>query len=126
MTKVLRELLQNNEPLFSSALAKLEGSTGNDGVDLQLIADVTHKAHAIMRTIGLDPADTTARELYLGLNAYVWNRDDYSIFIDADYVLLNIEGEIVSFNLIDIINNLHHEIGFDERVVTHGQRALRG
>lgn len=126
MTKVLRELLQNNEPLFFTALAKLEGSTGNDGVDLQLIADITHKAHNIMRTLGLDPADTTARELYLGLNAYVWNRDDYSIFIDADYVLLNIEGKIVSFNLIDIINNLHHEISFDERVVTHAQRALRG
>lgn len=126
MTKVLQDLLTSNEPLFSLALANLETSTGNDGVDLRIIADITHKAHEIMRIIGLDPGDTTARELYLGLNAYVWNRDDYSAFIDADYVLLNMEGEIISFNIIDIIENLHHELGFNERILTHAQRALRG
>lgn len=126
MTKVLQQLLSSDEPLFSSALAQLEKSTGHEGIDLRLIADITHKAHDIMRSINLDPADTTARELYLALNAYAAKAGDYTIFIDADYVLLRLEDEVVSFNIIDIIENAHHELGFEARTSSHGQRALRG
>jgi sugar/nucleoside kinase (ribokinase family) len=126
MARFLQDLLTTNDPLFPFAMHQLEKSTGHDGVDVRLIADITHKAHDIMRTLGLDPADTTARELYLALNAYSHQSDSQEVLFDADYVLLNIEGEVVSFNLIDVIENAHHELGFEKRLVAHGQRSLRG
>lgn len=126
MTKFLQELLTTTEPLFPQALTQLERATGNDGVDVRLIADITHKAHDVMRGIGLDPADTTARELYLALNAYAHKNTSHELFFDADFVLLKIENDVVSFNLIDVIENAHHELPFEKRMVDHGQRALRG
>ncbi len=126
MTKALQDLLTSNEPLFPSALSQLERSTGGSGVDIRLIADVTHKAHEIMRTLKLDPADTKGRELYLALNSFVMKNDKFDVFFEADYVLIIIDNEVVSFNLIDVIENAHHELPFEKRIFSHGQRALRG
>ena len=126
MTKFLQDLLTSTEPLFSQAIGQLERSTGNDGVDVRLIGDITHKAHEVMRGIGLDTADTTARELYLALNAYALKRESHEILFDADFVLMKLENEVVSLNLIDVVENAHHQLSFDERIISHGQRALRG
>ena len=63
MAKFLKQLLDAHEPLFSSSLRQLESMTGHRGVDVAYIADITARAHHIMRSIGLDPADTTALEL---------------------------------------------------------------
>ncbi|MDB5178003.1 MAG: putative Ribokinase [Candidatus Saccharibacteria bacterium] len=126
MTKFLQDLLTSTEPLFPQALSQLERSTGNDGVDVRLIADITHKAHDVMRALRLDPADTTARELYLALSAYAHKNTSYELFFDADFVLLKIENDVISFNLIDVVENAHHELPFEKRMVSHGQRALRG
>lgn len=126
MTKFLQNLLTTNEPLFPQALSQLEKSTGEDGIDVRLIADITHKAHEIMRSLSLDPADTTARELYLALNAHTQRAKSHELLFDADFTLLQIQGEVVSFNLIDVIENSHHELVFEQRLLVHGQRALRG
>ncbi|MDB5165885.1 MAG: putative Ribokinase [Candidatus Saccharibacteria bacterium] len=126
MTKFLQDLLTSTEPLFPQALSQLERSTGSDGVDVRLIADVTHKAHDVMRGLKLDTADTTARELYLALNSYITQSTTHELLFDADFMLLKIENEVVSFNLIDVIENVHHQLPFDQRMITHGQRALRG
>jgi ribokinase len=32
----------------------------------------------------------------------------------------------VSFNLIDVIENSHHELGYGQKIASHGQRSLRG
>ena len=125
MAKFLQQLLGNNEPLFGISLHGLEKSTGHDGVDLRLIADITQASHDIMRSIGLDPADSTSREVYLALNAQV-GRHDFESLLAADFVLLNVNEELVSFNVIDVIENAHHELSFEQRIVSHGQRALRG
>ena len=126
MTKFLQNLLTSTEPLFPQALSQLEKSTGGDGVDVRLIADVTHKAHEIMRKISLDPADTTARELYLSLGSYSRRPESHELLFDADFTLLQIENEVISFNLIDVIESGHHELPFEQRSLAHGQRALRG
>lgn len=126
MTKFLQELLTSTEPLFPQALSQLERSTGNEGVDVRLIADITHKAHDVMRALRLDTADTTARELYLALNAFVKQSADHELFFDADYTLIKLDDDVVSFNLIDVIENAHHELAFEKRMMSHGQRALRG
>lgn len=127
MSKVLQHLLANEEPLFPLVLNKLEQSTGNSGVDTRLIADITHKAHEVMRSLALDPADSTAREVYLALNSYV-KKDTgaFALLLDCDFVLWKFDGEVVSFNLVDIIENAHHELLFEQRLTSHGRRALRG
>ena len=43
---------------------QLEKTTGASGVDTRLIADITERAHTIMRQLGLDVRDTTCEELY--------------------------------------------------------------
>ena len=127
MSKVLQQLLANEEPLFPLVLSKLEQSTGNSGVDTRLIADITHTAHDVMRSLGLDPADSTAREVYLALNSAVKKNDIvHEALLSADYVVWKIDSDVVSFNLIDIIENSHHELSFEKRTTVHGERALRG
>ncbi len=126
MTKFLQGLLTSNEPLFPVVLQQLETSTGHDGVDVRLIADITQAAHTVMRQLRLDPADTTAHELYLALNAYIVKETSHELLYDDDFVLLQLNGEVVSFNLIDAIENAHHQIPFEKRLVSHGQRSLRG
>lgn len=126
MAKFLQNLLDVNTPLFPLALKRLEEATGHSGVDVRLIADITHEAHAIMRQLGLDPADTTARELYLALNAYIEKESSYEMLLASDFVLLRIDNQTISFNLIDVIENNHHQLEFESRGVEHGRRALRG
>lgn len=64
MAKFLRDLLEAEEPLFSLSLKQLEKSSGHHGIDTKLIGEILEKAHASMRALGLDPADTTGREFY--------------------------------------------------------------
>ncbi len=125
MSKFLQKILDIDEPMFSVGLSNLEKATGRSGVDTRTIADITHKAHEIMRSLGLDPSDSTAREVYQSLNSAV-KKDKEFMFIDSDFVLMSLGDEVVSFNLIDIVENSHHEISFADRIISHGQRSLRG
>ncbi|HEX6257845.1 MAG TPA: hypothetical protein VFZ48_00020 [Candidatus Saccharimonadales bacterium] len=67
MAKILRDLLDAEEPLFSLALQQLEKASGHKGIDARLIGEITQKTHAAMRELGLDWHDTTGREFYQGL-----------------------------------------------------------
>jgi len=96
------------------------------GVDVRLIGDTISRGHWVMRELGLDPADTTARELYLALQAYIRRNDDYELLLETDFVLLPVDGEVISFNLIDAIENSHYDLSLDQRCLRHGRRALRG
>jgi sugar/nucleoside kinase (ribokinase family) len=126
MAKFLQQLLQIDEPLFSVGMNQLEKATGHSGVDTRLIADITQKAHSIMRRLDLDPADSTGKELYLALIASVKRGTYETLLLDADYILLGFDGGVVSFNLIDVIENSHHELAYEQRIVSHGRRSLRG
>lgn len=126
MSKFLQSILNTKEPLFSNGLAQLEKATGNSGVDTRLIADIIEKAHTIMRKLGLDPRDSTGTELYYALISAVKNDKAELLFADADYVLLTVDNKVISFNLIDIIENSHHELSYEKQIISHGQRSLRG
>lgn len=126
MAKFLQKLLDAEEPMFTTGLRQLEQATGHSGVDTRLIADIMHRAHSIMRSLGLDPADTTHEELYHTLNSSVPHGTAIDLLSDNDYVLLTVDGHTISFNLIDVIENAHHGLAFDQRVKNHGQRSLRG
>ena len=126
MSKFLHRLLGVNNPLFTDGLERLEKMTGNKGIDTRLIADITAKLHQIMKQLNLDTTDTNGRELYSALMAAAEIGSADELLMDADYVLVSIDNAIVSLNLIDIIENSHHHMHFDNQVVCHGQRALIG
>jgi hypothetical protein len=126
MARFLQLLLDAKEPMFSVGLIRLEKSTGRSGVDARLIADITEKAHKIMRYLGLDTHDTTGRELYFALVESVKRGKSELLLADADYVLIMLDNKIISFNLIDIIENTHHGLSYDKQIISHGQRSLRG
>ena len=126
MANYLQTALNINHHLFKNGMMALEKSTGNSGVDSRLIADVIETAHKVMRVLGLDTSDTTGRELYHSLMAAVKHSHIESLLSDTDYVLYIIDGKVISFNLIDVIENSHHELPFNKQIVSHGQRSLRG
>ena len=126
MAKFLQRLLDAREPLFSTGLNQLEIASGRSGVDVRLIADITHASHRIMRSLGLDPADSSAREFYQALNASVANGRADELLMNDDYVLVSLHDETISCNLIDVIENAHHQLSFEDRSKSHGQRSLRG
>lgn len=121
----LADLLGHDHPLFVYNLASLERVVGGEGVDTRLIADVTTKAHAAMRELGLDTTNTLASELYQALVAAARRDDAKKILKDMAYVLLDVDGEIVSFNLQDVIENAHHELHFADRQLENARRHLR-
>lgn len=126
MSHFLKRVLQADSPLFRTNLSILEKITGNSGIDVRIIADVTHGAHRVMRRLNLDPADTTARELYMALNSTVHSGLAEEVLINTDYVVYSVDGYPISFNMIDIIENVHHDLSFDNRSLTRGQRSLKG
>jgi len=128
MSHFLQSLLGvgDDNRVFRTGLAKLEKMTGNSGVDIRLIADIIENGHNVMRKLGLDINDTTARELYFTLNSAVRRDCIEWTLADTDYVLMVIDDEIVSLNMIDVIENAHHELKFERRIISHGQRSLRG
>ncbi len=67
MAKFLRDLLDAEEPLFTTSLQQLEKVSGNTGADVKLISDITEKAHESMRLMGLDPVASTGEEIYHAL-----------------------------------------------------------
>ncbi|MDB5176852.1 MAG: putative Ribokinase [Candidatus Saccharibacteria bacterium] len=122
---MLKQLLGNDHPLFSANMVDLERATGNAGVDVKLLADVLERGHRVLRSIGLDPADTTGTEAYRALNNLVKSEGAQKQLADADSVVIFLGEDLVSFNLQDVIENAHHELPFADRVMGHAQRHLR-
>lgn len=126
MGRLLADLLGNNHPLFVRNMTRMEQATGHAGIDTRLIADITEKAHAVMREMGLDPVDTSARELYMSLISTVSRSGQAERLLgDTHYVLLLVENELISFCLHDVIENAHHQLPFEARKYDHAQRHLR-
>ncbi len=67
MSRMLSELLGATEPLFSLSVRQLEHESGKPGVDVRLSAEIIGKIRLVTEQLGLDPNDTTPKELYFGL-----------------------------------------------------------
>lgn len=74
MSRTLAILLGVSADELSRQLAHLERSHHDEPVDVRLIGDIAGRSARIHRHLGLDPADTTPRELYMALRHRV--RDD--------------------------------------------------
>lgn len=125
MAHVLKQLLGNDHPLFTRNLMQLEHATGSAGVDIRLIADITEKTHAILRELNLDPSDSHGKEVYQALIQSVKTDKAHDLLKESSYVLLDFYGDILSFNLQDVIESAHHELPYEKRVSAHGLRHLR-
>lgn len=120
MAKFLQDLLKAQEPLFSTALRRLEQAAGHSSVDVRLISDIIARAHHVMRQIGLDPADTTYLELH---HALLSHADDTGLFDETEFVGLSFGGKVLSFNIDDIQENIHNSP--DSQTSQHMQFNLR-
>lgn len=67
MTCLLAELLNAPEPAFSLRLRQLERASGDPAVDIRLSSALLRAGQQKICELGLDPADTTADELYEAL-----------------------------------------------------------
>jgi hypothetical protein len=67
MTRFLSESLQAPEPSFRLQLRQLEQANGMPNADIRLSTEVAHATRAKLAELGLDPQDTTPKELYLSL-----------------------------------------------------------
>jgi len=67
MAKFLSDLLDAEEPVFTTAIHQLEDVSGRNGADAKLIGDITAMAHENLRELGLVPAAATGEEVYHAL-----------------------------------------------------------
>ena len=75
MCKTLSELLAAEEPLFTLTLRQLEEVSAKPSVDVRLTAEIIQKSQRAMKELGLDPQDTTGKELYQALLNKVKEQD---------------------------------------------------
>jgi hypothetical protein len=69
MSNILHNLLGINSHHLTSDIHELESMTGHNGRDITLATDIIARQHLALRSLGLDPHDTTPAEIYYGLRA---------------------------------------------------------
>lgn len=79
MSKMLSELLAAREPLFSLSLKQLEKASGNESVDIRLTSEIIGKVRLKTQELGLDPDDTTGKELYFALLNKIEQNDEHLV-----------------------------------------------
>lgn len=78
MTKVLSQMLGAREPVFRIGLRQLERASGHSSADIRLTTEIIHNRRDCLKQLGLDPDDTTGRELYAALMQRV--KEDSLVF----------------------------------------------
>lgn len=124
MSQFLRDILEHDHPLFTHNLDLLERAAG-DSVAANLVANIHERAHEVYRVLGLDPANTSAEELYYALNGAIQRQDAATLFGGTKFVLMPFSDGPVSLNIQDVIENAHHQLPCEDRVKDSGQRHLR-
>lgn len=64
MTRFLSDSLQAPEPFFRLGLRRLEAMHGNPSNDIRLTSEIIQQTQSKIRMLGLDPLNTTPKELY--------------------------------------------------------------
>ncbi len=105
MAKILRDLLDAEEPIFSLGIQQLERASGDVGEDARLIGEMSEKMAGVMRALRLDPRETTGIELYRALvNRVAADNERVTKLIggsDPDDV-----GQMVPL-MVDAVNNMN-------------------
>jgi hypothetical protein len=77
MSRLISELLGATEPMFSIAVNQLERASAKPGVDVRLSAEIIGQVLQKTASLGLDPKDTTGKELYAALLAKFQKNDEH-------------------------------------------------
>lgn len=67
MCRLLAQLTNTDQRIMSETIKRLEHKTGSPAVDIRLTSDIHSQIHQKIRALGLDPHDTTPKELFVGL-----------------------------------------------------------
>ena len=118
MSRLLR--LLDGDRRTQIALMDLQRMVRDDS-DIRLLADITHRTHMIMRILGLDTNTATARETYQALKASI--SAGRELLID-DWLLAEVDGQIISFNREDVVENYHHELPLEKQRIESAKRGL--
>lgn len=105
------------------ALSELRRMSGDDS-DVRLLAEILARAHSIIRSLGLDPSSATAEEIYQSLQAIAPKVEQWAPFKSSDWVLIESDGHVISFNPIDIVENYHHQLPLGKNHTLHGKKGL--
>ncbi len=79
MSHVLSELLGISELRLSASINRLEIESGHSNVDVHLISDLAATLRHKLKELGLDPHDTTGRELYHALRMLIEKHDEFLV-----------------------------------------------
>ena len=105
------------------AVSELRRMAGDDS-DVRLITEILARAHSIIRALGLDPADTTGREVYQALMAAAPRIDQIAWARASDWVMMDFDGQVISFHPVDIVENYHHQLPYGQHRIESGKRGL--
>lgn len=120
MARQLAALLgRSNDALLLATLSDLEKKTGSKGIDVQLLSEILQNAHNIMRSLRLDIADITAKELYQALQG-----NSAQLKGVHEYTGLVVRGSLVSFNAGDVTENNLKKAIFTKRTSVRMHDAL--
>ncbi|HUA13429.1 MAG TPA: hypothetical protein VL989_02935 [Candidatus Sulfotelmatobacter sp.] len=78
MTRFLSDSLQAKEPYFSRSLSGLEKANGHPSTDIHFTLQINAATKDKLRSLGLDPKETTPKELYMALQNKL-ARDDEAL-----------------------------------------------
>lgn len=122
MSRNLTKLLGDSAPT-RIAVSELRRMAGDDS-DVRLITEILARAHSIIRALGLDPADTTGREVYQALMAAAPRIEQTAWAKASDWVMMDFDGQVVSFHPVDIVENYHHQLPYGQQRTESGKRGL--
>src|SRR4051812_28502028 len=107
MTRFLSEALEAPEPFFRQGLRRLEAANGHPNTDIRFSAEVKQARQDKLKQLGLDPRDTTSRELYHALQERIKGDDERLIKTlrreAAQHV--SAEGKVVD-GMVHVLKNL--------------------
>lgn len=122
MSRNLTKLLGDSAQTRVS-VSELRRMAGDDS-DVRLITEILARAHSIIRALGLDPADTTGREVYQALMAAAPRLNQTAWAKASDWVMMDFDGQIISFHPVDIVENYHHQLPYGQHCIESGKRGL--
>jgi hypothetical protein len=70
VSRLISDILQAPEPHFSHTIQQWEQISNRPGHDARLISDIAQRRQEALRTLKLDEADTTPKELFYSLRHY--------------------------------------------------------
>lgn len=77
MCKLLADLTHTNKTLLKEIITRFESRAAHPGIDIRLTSEIFSTAHMKTRALGLDPHDTTGRELYVALKNMAALHDEF-------------------------------------------------